>query len=169
MPSANPNWTMWTFNSLAHAMKEAVSGEDTDEVKVLVEGVDDRDDAFLATPVRVEVRVNGPFVHTRHGEHRIYADGNVLLSQDMESDVALDKIDDIAGIYLALFDTHIPVFKYGDDDGEFFGSNPDTDPIGCLRVKLGKNDTIDVFQFGIIEQNDSIRQVAVDCRFEMYL
>lgn len=158
---ANPNWVRWIFASLAHYLKEVATDAN---LPAIVEGLDDRDDAFMHATDRVEIRINGPFTQEQsRGYHRVLVDANVLLSSrydDSKNGYALHKF---LGLFHEAMDMVIPVFKFGLEPGD------DESQIGCLSPRAGKNDSVRVIHFGQIEKTDRLKQSMVDARFIMYL
>jgi hypothetical protein len=160
---ANPNWVRWIFASVAVYLKEVATDA---ELPSLVEGLDDRDDAFMHATDRVEIRINGPFTQeTSRGCYRIFVDANVLLSSRYDGAKKNGyQIHKFAGLFHEAMDSVIPVFKHGLEPGD------DSDvQIGCLSPRPGKNDSVRVIQLGQIEKTDRVKQSMVDARYIMYL
>jgi len=160
---ANPNWARWIFASLAHHLKEVATDAN---LPVIVEGLDDRADAFMQATDRLEIRINGPYTNElSKGYHRVLVDANVLLSSryDGAQKNGYSHLKFI-GLFNEAMDMVIPVFKFGLEPGDDENSQ-----IGCLSPRPGKNEAIRVLHFGQIEKTDHVKQSAVDARFIMYL
>ena len=160
---ANPNWARWIFASVADYLKEVAVDAD---LPVIVEGLDDRDEAFNSATDRAEIRINGPFTQElSRGFYQISVDANVLLSSRLDgakkNGYAIHKF---LGLFHEAMDDVIPIFKHGLEDGD------DSEvQIGCLTPRPGKNDAVRVLHFGQIDKTDRLKQSAVDARYIMEL
>jgi hypothetical protein len=155
---ADRNWTRWIHASVAKYLKQVAVDNN---IPVLIEGIDDRDQSFMEAPDRVEVRLNGPFSQElSRGYHRLYVDINVLLSSQMggESKNAYD-LDARLGIFHEAMDGVISIFKVGT------GPDDDQSLLVCLTPRPGKNDSVRVVHFGQIERTDRLKQGVVDARY----
>ena len=56
--SVNPNWVRWSFASVAKHLK-ALAAEA--KIPSLMEGLDERTTDFMQAPLRVELRMSGPY------------------------------------------------------------------------------------------------------------
>lgn len=159
---ANPNWARWIHASIGKYLKDVA---DTISIPSLVEGVEDRDDTFMESPDRVEIRVNGPFTkELSAGYHRLYVDVNVLVNSVMGGATKTAyKLDEILGVFHNAMDGALATYR--------FGTGPDDDDslLGCLTPRPGKNDSIRVLHFGQLDRTDRIKQGMVDARYVMYL
>lgn len=158
---ANKHWRRWIHASVGKYLKEVATAND---IPVLIEGIDDRSQAFMEAPDRIEIRMNGPFTQeVSKGYHRIHVDINVLLTSHMEGATknAYD-LDDKLGIFHNAMDGVISILRLGtgleDDQGIEF----------CISPRPGKNDSIRVIDFGQIDKTDRIRQGVVDGRYVGY-
>ena len=155
----NPDWARWIFASVAVYLKEVATDQ---SIPALVEGLDERTDAFLQAPHRVEIRENGPFAQQFQGCWRLWIDANVLITSTMDD--ARYTMHRLAGEFQAAMAAPIPVFNYGDQPG-------DTGDvlIGCLRLRGRDADGVELFNFGQVEKTDRVKQAIVNARYEIYL
>lgn len=155
---ANANWARWIFASVAHYLKTVAV---TSSLSVMVEGLDDRDKAFMQASDRVEIRINGPFIRELSDEYyEVQVVANVLLTSRYDGHKNGYIFLDYLGLYLSAMDKAIPVYT--------FGSQSD-DLIGCLRPRSGRNNPIRVLHFGQIEKTDHVKQAMVDASYIMHL
>lgn len=159
---ANPKWTRWIHASLGKYLKTVATSL---SVPSLVEGVEDRSEAFMAAPDRVEIRVNGPFSQElSQGYYRLYVDVNVLVNSTMGGATKNPyTLDDILGAYHNAMDGAVAIYRFGtgpEDDGSL---------LGCLTPRPGKNESIRVLLFGQLNTVEQIKQGMVDARYVMYL
>lgn len=160
MPAANPNWARWVFASVATYLKEVAEGAG---IPVLVEGLDERTDVFMQATDRAEVRISGPFSREpSHNYFRLEVDVNVLFYTRLEESKNRYAILKIIGDFQEAMDSNIPVCKYGDEPGD-----DETERIGCLAPRNGRNDSIRVLHFGQIDPTDRLKQSMVDARYVM--
>jgi hypothetical protein len=165
--AANPNWARWMFSSVAYELKLVATNTN---LAALVEHLDERTDAFMEAPDRVEIRITGPFdQEISKGFHRSILDANVLLTSIYggQKKNALDILK-YAGLFQARMGLPIPVYNYGTEVGEF--NDPDLMTrqqvfIGCLLPIGGKNNSIKVFNFGQTDKVDKLKQSVVDARY----
>lgn len=162
--AANANWRRWVHASIGKYLKE-VAAAATVPIPSLIEGIEDRSEAFMSAPDRVEIRVNGPFTNEiSAGYHRIQVDVNVLLTSHMEGAVKnAYRLDTNLGIFHNAMDGVISILRLGtgpdDDQGVEF----------CISPRPGKSDSIRVIDFGQIDKTDRIRQGVVDARYVGYV
>jgi hypothetical protein len=131
-----------------------------------VEGIDDRDDTFMESEDRVEIRVNGPFTkELSAGYHRLYVDVNVLVNSMMGGATkSAYTLDEILGVFHNAMDGAIAIYRFGT------GPEDDADSLlGCITPRPGKNDFIRVLHFGQLNTTDRLKQGMVDARYVMYL
>jgi hypothetical protein len=159
------HWARWTFASIAYAVK-SVDFEPT-----LVDGLDDRTDAFEEKPHRAEIRINGPWIQQQQGDYRVWADVNVLVTSFMGGDaISRHELSRIAGLYQKRLTEPIQVWNYGDQDGDWTEDDPESQILlGCLVNRSGRNDMTKLFHFGQIDKTNRVRQAIVDARYEMFL
>lgn len=167
MSAPNERWARWIHSSIAKYLNTNVITPNP-SVKFLVEGLDDRTEAFMTAPYRAECRVNGPWTQElSKGYWRIWVDINVALIFQMGgSPTDAYWLDKIAGKFLSAMDTTISIFKTGDivEDTQNTGLL-----LGCLSPRDGRNDSIRIIHFGQPHKTDRLRQAQVDGRYEMYL
>lgn len=165
----NPNWDRWMFASVAYALKEVA--EDAD-LAVLVEHLDERTDAFMQAPDRVEIRITGPFTQEiSKGYYRVWLDANVLLTSRYDG-AAKNGYDILryAGLFQARMSSPIAIWNYGSEDGDFVDGDEGTQiNLGCFLPRSGKNDSIRAFNFGQTDKTDKLKQTAVDARYIAHL
>src|SRR4051812_40904100 len=113
---ANPNWARWIFASTAYALKQVAVDA---SLPVIVEHLDERTQAFMQAPDRVEIRITGPFTQElSKGWFRIQLDANVLLwsRYDGQAKNAYTLLKN-AGLFHEAMDSPIPVWNYGVEAG----------------------------------------------------
>lgn len=159
---ANKHWRRWIHASVGKYLKQVATAN---SIPVLIEGIDDRSEAFMEALDRVEVRVNGPFSQEiSAGYHRINVDINVLLTSHMGGERKnAYELDVNLGIFQNAMDGAIAIYR--------LGTGLDDDPnalLMCLSPRPGKNDAIRVIDFGQIDKTDRIRQGVVDGRYVGY-
>lgn len=161
---ANPNWRRWIHSSVAVFLKGIASSV---SLPALVEGVDDRSDAFMKAPDRIEFRVNGPFTQEQsHGYYRVLVDVNVVLKSHMGGAKRNPYAHDaLLGLFHEAMSRNIPILGYSLDPDE----NDEPPFIGCLTPLNGKNNSIRVLDFGQIDRTDRIVEGMVDARYVAYL
>lgn len=161
---ANPNWTRWIHSSIAVYLKSVATSL---SLPTLIEGIDDRSEAFMSAPNRLEVRVNGPFTQEiSHGYHRVYVDVNVVLKCHLGGElVNAFTFDQLLGELHEAMDGPIPVLAFSLVPAE----NDDPEHVACLVPRSGKNDAIRVIHFGQIDRTDRIREGMVDARYTAYI
>jgi len=158
---ANPNWARWIFASIAYTLKTVA---ESNNIPVIVEGLDDETDAFTNATDHIEIRISGPYTKKLHGEYRLYMDVNVLLTSRFDGPsknrhVILKN----AGLFHEAMDQEISVYRFGNEVGD------DDSFLGCLVPRSGRNDTVRVVHFGKIDPTDKLKQSVVDARYVMYL
>ncbi len=156
----DPSWPRWVQASVADHFKTAA---DNGGYTSLVEGLEERTTTFHESPQRLEIRINGPSIIEKSANFYYFeVDANILIFSHMDG--SLDNVydgTDIAGIMAQAASLPIPVLKYGAQPGD------DQSLIGCLVLKDGSKDAINVFHFGEINALDRLRQIGVDCSFQM--
>lgn len=159
---ANANWARWFHASVAKYLKEVAQDVN---LPVLIEGLDDRSDAFMEATDRVEVRVNGPYSQKlSKGYYRIYIDVNCLFTSRMDGAVKNTwEIDRFMGVFHDAMDGPIPIYRFGT------GPEDDSELLTCLKPRPGKNDAIRVIHFGQIHTTDRLREGMVDARYVTHL
>ena len=159
---ANPNWARWVFASVATYLKEVAKSE---QLPVLIEGLDDRTTEFMEATDRCEVRITGPFTkEVSHNYFQIEVVVNVLFLSRYEEQKNQYAIIQKTGVFQEAMDGAIAVYKYG--------TGPDDDEhalVGCLSPVQGRHDTIRVMHFGQVDPTDRLKQSMVDARYRMEL
>lgn len=158
---ANPRWARWIFASLADYLKTVATNH---QIKVLIEGVDDRTDEIMQSE-HAEIAVTGPFSsEISRNYYRLKVGVRVLIQSRMDKPPK-NRYDPqrIAGIFHEAMDAVIAVYRYGNDPED------DQSLLGCLFPLSGKNDAVRVFNFGQHTPVDRLRQSMVDCWYVMEL
>lgn len=165
--SANPNWARWLFASTAYVLKTVAT---SNNLAVLVEHLDERNDAFMKSGDRAEIRITGPFSReASKGYHRLYLDVNVLLTSRYDGPEKNQyNILKYAGLFHGALSMPIPVWNYGPEDDDYQDDVPDSQLfIGCLLPKGTKSDLVKVFNFGQTNETVKLKQTVIDARYEM--
>ncbi len=160
MPAANPNWARWVFASVATYLRGIAEGA---HLPVLIEGLDDRTQAFTDAPDKCEVRITGPFTRElSRGYFQIEVLVNVLFTSLYEEQKNQYAILQKIGTFHEAMDGAIAVYKYGEgpDDDE-------TQLIGCLSPVTGRSDSVRVIHFGQLDPTTRLKQSMVDARYRM--
>jgi len=158
--SANPNWARWVFASVATFLKQVAQSQ---QLPVLVEGLDDRTTEFMEATDRCEIRVTGPFTkELSHNYFQIEVVVNVLFLSRYEEQKNQYAIIQKMGVFHEAMDGAIAVYKYGNQPGD-----DEHTLLGCLSPVQGRNDAIRVMHFGQITPTDRIKQSMVDARYRM--
>lgn len=166
MSAPNPHWTRWFISSVADHFKTNVATPLS--IPFLVEGIDDRDDAFEQASDRAELRTNGPFTRELSKNYwRIWFDINILVTSNFDGAVKNRYALEInLGKFHEFADTCIPIFKHGllSQSAENDGTQ-----LGYLSPRSGRLDSVRSINFGQINKTDRIKQAQVDARYLMYL
>lgn len=169
--AANPNWARWVFASCAYELKTLATSAN---LAALVEHLDERSDAFMDAPDRVEIRITGPFdQEISKGYHKVIVDLNVLLTSNYGgANKNPYAIIDFAGLFQWRMGQPFPIWNYGKGVGEF--NDPDIDTrvqtfLGCLLPVAGKNASIKIQHFGQTDKVDKLKQSVVDARYSIDL
>ena len=159
--SINANWVRWSFASVAQHLKALAEEAD---VPSLMEGLDERTTDFMQAPLRVELRMSGPYTkELSPGYFQLDLDINVLFTARYEIDANQYTINKAAGIFHVALHEAFPMLRLGDESGD------DGSLVGCLLPRTEKNDAVRVFQFGQTDQTDRQKQVMIDARFVAYI
>ena len=158
--SANPNWARWVFASVATFLKQVAQSQ---QLPVLVEGLDDRTTEVMEATDRCEIRITGPFTRElSHDYFQIEVVVNVLFLSRYEESKNQYAIMQKIGVFHEAMDGSIAVYKYGsgaDDDEHVL--------VGCLSPIQGRSDAIRVMHFGQVDPTDRLKQSMVDARYRM--
>ena len=129
-----------------------------------MEGLDERTTDFMQAPLRVELRMSGPYTkELSPGYFQLDLDINVLFTARYEIDANQYDINKAAGIFHVALHEAFPILRLGDESGD------DGSLVGCLLPRTEKNDAVRVFQFGQTDQTDRQKQVMIDARFVAYI
>lgn len=165
---ANPDWARWIFASLAYNMKTVATNEG---IPALVEGNDRRTDSFMSSPLRAEIRINGPYINEQSKDYyQVWAVVNILLSCHVDDTKNAYRLQRIAGAFQAAIDASIPLYNYGGEDGDYDISDPDSQiHLGCLRPRNTTQPAVKVLHFGQVDKTEPVRQSVVDAELETFL
>jgi len=160
--SVDSNWARWIFSSLADYLKKVATDN---EIKVLIEGVDDRTDAIMEATEHVEIAITGPFSRElSRNYYELKVGVRVLIQCRMDKPPKNRYTPQlIAGLYHEAMDAVIAVYRYGN------GSEDDQSLLGCLSSLNDRNNPIKVHHFGQATPTDRLRQSMVDCWYVMEL
>ena len=153
------DWVRWIHASLAVAMKDVA--EDCD-LPCLVDPLEERTEEFMEAPNSATVRISGP-VDTQYGKgfHRLFVDVSVLLQGVV---CGRDNAYDIfkwAGIFADALNDSIPVYNYGDEEGDYVEDDDSTlVQLGCLITRPGR--PVNTFNFGQVEKDLKTKQVETN-------
>jgi len=154
--SVNPNWARWVFASVANHLKTVAGAP-----PAIVEGIEDRDEAFERSPDRCEIRITGPFTsEPSSGFYELEVFANVLVTSNLSHQKNGYDSHKYLGLFHEAMDQVIPVYKFGAELGD--------DPlvfVGCLSPR-GK---VSVYHFGQLEKSTRIKQGLVDAKYMMEL
>jgi hypothetical protein len=158
--SANPNWARWVFASVATFLKQVAQSQ---QLPVLVEGLDDRTAEFMEATDRCEIRITGPFTkELSHNYFQIEVVVNVLFLSRYEEQKNQYAVIQKMGVFHEAMDGSIAVYKYGNQPGD-----DEHVLVGCLSPFQGRNDAIRVMHFGQVNPTDRLKQSMVDARYRM--
>jgi hypothetical protein len=130
----------------------------------MVEGLDERTTEFMESPMRVEIRISGPFTRELSKDYyELGVDLNVLFTCRYEIGVNQYESFPAVGAFHAAMDDPIPLRRFGKDAGD------DEALLGCFLGASGKNDKVCVFHFGQTDQTVRQKQIMVDARYVVYL
>ena len=151
---ADPRLIRWVRASLADHVKAALTAAGLPSA---VDGLDDRDDAFMALPDRAEVAINGPaWRQLNHGAFRVQVNVNVIVSSIMGLDRNAYTHDTLAGRAKATLDQVIPVKDHGDSDPAV--------TLFCLRLRDDIDPSLLVQQIHL-DTTDRRRHTVIDARY----
>jgi hypothetical protein len=164
---AQKDWPRWIVASIGDYLKTALTNV---EWPSLVDGVEERTDAFIHATNRAEVRVTGPFIkNLSAGYFQAFVDVNVLLSSryDGPAKNAYDLLS-CAGVLNEAMDQEIAVWNFGNQPGDFVQGQPETQVcLGCLVPRFGQS--LRVLNFGQIDVVDRLKQTEVEARYMIEL
>ena len=160
--SANPNWARWVFASVATFLKQVAQSQ---QLPVLVEGLDDRTTEFIEATDRCEIRITGPFTkELSHNYFQVEVIVNVLFLSRYEESKNQYAIIQKMGVFHEAMDGAIAVYKYGKEPGD-----DEHALVGCLSPIQGRSDAIRIMHFGQVNPTDRLKQSMVDARYRMEL
>ena len=156
----DPNWPRWVQASVGKYFKDVAT---TISIPSLVEGIDERTSTFIESQNRIEIRVNGPFIHEMsQGYWHFETDVNLLIFSHMGGALPDAYLGTMTAGYLAQAASNlISIYKFGT------GVDDDQSLIGCLTLRRGPEESVKVFHFGEVDLVNRLRQLGVDVRLEM--
>ena len=127
----------------------------TQSIPLQIGGVDADDPQIRDAPRRVELRVHGPTLR-EHDSDVFYGEVSVNLLFTDHTNVANYNVYDIIEI-IGEFQWHcnnaIPI--YGESENL----------IGCLETKSDRSDTVRLYDFGELIDQEGVRQLMVDAHY----
>ncbi len=154
----NPKWDRWIYASVTKFFDTNKSNSLYD---LFFEGHDYDENAFNASPKKVEFQLDGP----KTGAGGTTADDYVLdyeinfIVTTIRNDQNLHAIYNITGHLQSIFKTKIPVYKYGDDDSL----------LGCLSLRSDISPNPKVYHFGQVEPKVPVLEALVIGYYRIYL
>ena len=157
MATPNVNWARWicaSINDYFHQLSTDRS------LPLLVEGIDETEAETIRATNHVELRVGGPSAKSRSGDFHLRVTINLLFTSIMgeQRENPYTIIEHVAAFQAAMHDP-IPVYKYGtgvDDDGSH---------LGCLALVSGRNELVELYDFGQVGKEERVRQLMLDARY----
>jgi len=142
----------------------------TTAIPIIVDGIDERSDAFTRATDRAEIRITGPFTREMsNGYWQAYVDANVLLTSryDGKAKNAYDLLK-YAGLFYAAMDCAVGVWNYGGEAGDYVESQAASHVfLGCLNVRPGQ--AVRVVNFGQVDPVVKVKQAEVEARYVIEL
>lgn len=155
----DPNLPRWVKISVIKHFKTVASGI---SLPLQASGVDDPDSEFFKNAERrAELRLQGPSIREfDQGIYTCFVDINVLITERIgEESQNVYTVTDAAGAFQVAAATPIVVKRYGP------GTNDDETTIGCLTLVSGKDNPVNLYDFGQVTDKDRVRQLMVDARY----
>jgi hypothetical protein len=160
--SVDPNWARWVFASLATLLKGVA---ESCNLPVMVEGLDERTTAFMEATDRVEIRITGPFTRDlSRNYYELSVDANALFVSRYEGGKNQYAILQAVGAFQAALDAPIPIYKYGNQEGD-----DSTVIVGVMEPRKERGSGVRVLHFGQADLTDRIKQTLVDARYLSYV
>lgn len=154
----DPNWPRWVFASVADFLKSVATAN---SLPSLVDGSEDRSDAFANASDRVEIRITGPYTQQLSSNYYLLTvDANVLLQCRYETKNGYQRQTLMGPFYEAMAGP-IPVYKFGPEAGD------DKSQIGCLKLPRGGQ--VKLHHFGQLTHPERISESICDARYVMDL
>lgn len=155
------NLTRWVHASLASYYKArfVASGFES-----LIEGIEQRDDAFEKADDKFEFRVNGPYMFSPNDIVTARVFVNILITSNMGR-VGKNKYVyfDMLGVAHEATQDRIPILRCGDGDAD------DGSTVGCLRIITERSLGVRVINFSQIDPTDRVKQGMVTASFDIDL
>lgn len=150
----NPNWPRWIYSSLVKHFNDRRK-----DVPFYVEG-QSRSESVANY---AELRVDGPYFN--EVSHALW-DIDILVAiliQTIRDDDDLYKIQRYSGIFLSSFTTDIPIFRFGDQEGD------DAKHLMCLSLSPERNERIRVTTYGQVQIATNIAQASIEAKYQTKL
>jgi hypothetical protein len=164
---AEKDWPRYVIASIGYYLKPILTNQNWPS---LLDGIEERTDAFIQSTNRAELRITGPFIKQLSNRYwQAFVDINVLLSSRFDGPAknAYD-LTACAGVLEAALDQPIPVWNYGGQPGDFVDGQPDTQVfLGNLIPRLGQS--VRVLNFGQIDIVDRLKQYETEARYMLEL
>jgi hypothetical protein len=162
----NPDFERYVYASVS---KHLVEVAEDNNIPWVVEHIGQRTPDFMQAPIRVEIRVTGPFIfEPSHDFFDVKVMVSVLLTGRM-TERPYDLMG-ATGLFREAMQQQIPVWNYGGLAGDYEDSDPSTQIFfGCLSADKNKNFPLKVFYIGDQNGTDKLRQVVIDQRYQMEL
>jgi len=158
--SASKDWARWVFASVATYLKGIAESEN---LPVLIEGLDERTTEFMQAPDRCEVRITGPFTRElSRNYYQLEVVVNVLFTSHYGEEKNQYAILKAIGAFHEAMDGAITVYKHGNEPGD-----DETALIGCLSPGVGRSDSVRVLHFGQVDPTTKVKQSMVDATYRM--
>jgi hypothetical protein len=165
--AAEKDWPRYIIASIGYYLKPILTAQNWPS---LLDGIEERTDAFIQSSNRAEFRITGPFVkQLSAGYWQALVDINVLLSSRFDGPLknAYD-LTAMAGIVEAALDQPIPVWNYGGQPGDYVDGDASTQVfLGNLIPRLGQS--CRVLNFGQIDTVDRLKQYEAEGRYMLEL
>lgn len=153
----NANWPRWVFASVADYLKSVA---DANSLPSIIDGAEDRSDAFSQAPDHVEIRITGPMTtEVSNGCYQLVVDANILLRCRYETGNGYRR-PTLAGAFQAAMAGPIPVYKLGAEAGD------DKSFVGCLKNRSGE---VKLHHFGQLTYPERQSESMCDVRYTMDL
>ncbi len=155
---ADPNWVRWIHASLAVYLQSVAAAAPA--VPSFIEHIETRHPDFHEQPLRVELRINGPFTvqeSMSDWNGRVFV--NVLITSVIGKQTDAYALHRVVGRFHAALDTSIAVLKYGDGEA----------PVGCLQIPSGTSTPVRTLFFGQLDPTDQVEQAMVTAVYDITL
>jgi len=154
----DPNWPRWVFASVADYLASVATAN---SLPWLLDGAQDRSEAFANATERVEIRITGPYTQQPSIDYYLLTvDANVLLQCRYEEKNAYRR-QTLMGPFFQAMAGPIPVYKLGSEPGD------DKSHLGCLILPRGSQ--VKLHHFGQLTFPERMSESMCDARYVMDL